>query len=277
MTPGPSDPYVLDELKVDGARLQLLAYEREGVVWIGLSSPGGGGAVGLHTGSRARDVETTASIGPDWSVAWGGISPRVARAEIRNDDGESFPVRILALPAELHSKDRAVWGLAERCEDVCDIMGYDDRGELLGPRDDFPIAPRTHITEGEDPIGGDWRLIIARSRLGTSLELRHAWGGGPVPLHAPGEGFGEVSVGRGWNDLARGHSVLGLVSDRAARVVVQTAAQDDVEAVVLAVLDVGAAAMKAFVAFTPYDEAPRSISALDQDGAVVAMHDLPPS
>jgi hypothetical protein len=83
-------------------------------------------------------------------------------------------------------------------------------------------------------------------------------------------------VGRGWNNLARGHSVLGIVSDRAARVVVRTAAQDDLEAVVLAVPDVGSA-MKAFVAFTPYDEAPRSISALDQDEAIVAMHDLPPS
>jgi hypothetical protein len=109
-----------------------------------------------------------------------------------------------------------------------------------------------------------------------SLELRHAWGGEPVPPHAPGQGFGEVSVGRGWNNLARGHSVLGIVSDRAARVVVRTAAQDDLEAVVLAVPDVGSA-MKAFVAFTPYDEAPRSISALDQDEAIVAMHDLPPS
>ncbi len=84
-------------------------------------------------------------------------------------------------------------------------------------------------------------------------------------------------MGRGWNDLARGHSVLGIVSDRAARVVVHTAAQDDVEAVVLAVPHVGAAAIKAFVAFTPYDEAPRSISALDEDGAVVAMHDLRPA
>jgi hypothetical protein len=276
MTPGPSDRYVLGELKVDGARLQLLAYEREGVVWIGLSSPSGGGGVGLHTGSRARDVETTASIGPDWSVAWGGISPRVARAEIRNDDGEVFPVRILALPAELSRDDRAIWGLAERCDQVCDIIGYDGRGELLRPGDDLPVAPRTHIAEGEDPIGGHWRLTIARSRLGTSLELRHAWGGEPVPLHAPGQGFGEVSVGRGWNDLARGHSVLGIVSDRAARVVVRTAARDDLEAVVLAVPDVGSA-MKAFVAFTAYNEAPRSISALDQDEAIVAMHDLPPS
>jgi hypothetical protein len=85
-----------------------------------------------------------------------------------------------------------------------------------------------------------------------------------------------VSVGRGWNNLARGHSVLGIVSDRAARVVVRTAAQDDLEAVVLAVPDVGSA-MKAFVAFTAYNEAPRSISALDQDEAIVAMHDLPPS
>jgi hypothetical protein len=274
MTPS-SDRYVLDELKIEGTRLQLLAYERERVVWIGLSSPSGGGAIGLHTGSGARDVETTASIGPDWSVAWGGISPRVARAEIRNDDGEAFPVRILALPAELSRDDRAVWGLAERCNQVCDIIGYDDRGELLGRGDDFPVAPRTHIAEGEDPIGGHWRLIIARSRLGTSLEVRHAWGGEPVQLHAPGGGFGEVSVGRGWNDLARGHSVLGIVSDRAARVVVRTAAQD-LEAVVLAVPDVGAAAMKAFVAFTAYDEAPRSISALDPDGALVTIQELPP-
>ncbi len=274
MTLGPSDPYVLDELKVDGARLQLLAYEREGVVWIGLSSPGGGGAVGLHTGSRARDVETTASIGPDWSVAWGGISPRVARAEIRNDDGEVFPVRILALPAELSRGDRAVWGLAERCDQVCDVIGYDDRGELLGPGDDFPVAPRTDVAEGDDPIGGHWGLIVARSRLGTALELRHAWGGGPVALHPPREGFGDLSVGRGWNDLARGHSVLGTVSDRAARVVVHTAMGSTLEAVVMRVPE-QEGPVKAFVAFTPYDEAPRLIVALDEDDHEVATRDLP--
>ncbi len=133
MTPGPSNRCVRDELKVDGARLRLLANERDGVMWIGPSSPSGGRAIGLHTGSR-HDVEATASIGPDWSVAWGGITPRIARAEIRNDGGQPFPVRILALPAELGSEDRAVWGLAERCDNVCDIIGYDDRAEPLDPR-----------------------------------------------------------------------------------------------------------------------------------------------
>ncbi len=63
MTPNPSDRYVIDELTVDGAQVELLAYERDGVVWIGVSLPGGGGTVGLHTGSRSHDVEATASIG----------------------------------------------------------------------------------------------------------------------------------------------------------------------------------------------------------------------
>lgn len=172
MTPS-SDRYVPDELKIEGTRLQLLAYERERVVWIGLSSPSGGGAIGLHTGSGARDVETTASIGPDWSVAWGSISPRVARAEIRNDDGEAFPVRILALPAELSRDDRAVllnssrreslrpsgyracraWMLENRCG-----AGYEGTRLLRGRKPDSSGAYETSARGPGTRAGGPQAL-----------------------------------------------------------------------------------------------------------------------
>ncbi len=145
---------------------------------------------------------------------------------------------------------------------MCDIIGYDDRGKLLGPLEDFRVAPRTHVTEARTRSAGIGECSSpVRGRDGAGASARV--GREPVTLHPPGEGFGDLSVGRGWNDLARGHSVLGTVSDRAARAGVHTATGIVLEAVVVRVPE-REGAMKAFVAFTPYDEAPWSIVALDE-------------
>jgi hypothetical protein len=49
-----------------------------------------------------------------WAVAFGGVPPGAVRAEIRIDDGEVFPAKILSLSAELATEDRAAWGLIDR-------------------------------------------------------------------------------------------------------------------------------------------------------------------
>ncbi len=126
------------------------------------------------------------------------------------------------------------------------------------------------------PIGAHWRLIIARWRLGTALEPPHALGGESVPLQAPGGGFGEVV---GWARLERPRAgSLGARHRVGSRREGGCPHGDSGRrrGGVDGCARCRAAPMKAVVVFTAYEEAPRSISALDEDGAVVAVRDLPP-
>jgi hypothetical protein len=147
-------------------------------VWVGLSrEPGDRDLVRNAHGVPRPRRRRGSWFGGGWALGWGAVSPRVARVEVRNDDAEVFPARIVPLPPDLASSDRAAWGLAERGENECVLVGYAEDGEPL-PVNDYPVAPRTQLAEGDDPIGGPWRLWIAHRGYGTLLELWNRWHGG---------------------------------------------------------------------------------------------------
>ncbi len=75
------------------------------------------------------------------AVGWGAVAPGIVRAELRNDDGESFPARIVDIPPELEREYRAVWGMAVDCHDACDLIGFDERGRVFDQMDPRVIGP----------------------------------------------------------------------------------------------------------------------------------------
>ena len=138
-----SDRYVLDEMESPDGRLELIAYRDRGTVWVGVSGSEGGliGAIGLRTGSHETQVSGSASIERTWALGWGVVAPRILRAELRNDEGETFPAKIVPLPSDLEREYRAVWGIAKRCRTTCDLIGYDERGMLFDQQDPRPLGP----------------------------------------------------------------------------------------------------------------------------------------
>src|SRR2546425_13104547 len=98
-----ADRHVVDEMNTPGGRLLLVAYRRQGTVWIGVDRDDGGsiGAIGLRTGSIETQVAGSSSITNDLAIGWGVVAPSIVRAEFRNDEGEAFPVTIGPLPTDL--------------------------------------------------------------------------------------------------------------------------------------------------------------------------------
>lgn len=136
------DVALLDEMLTPDGAVELVAYKARSNVWIGIRPKGwrsvGGSraemAIGLHTGSDEHYVESTASVEPAWGVAFGAVAPEVERVAVRNEQREVFPARIIPLPASFGEEFRAAWGIAERSERVCELIGYDGRGRVIAPR-----------------------------------------------------------------------------------------------------------------------------------------------
>ncbi len=148
------DGVVLDEAASPGGVLELVAYKDKGTVWVGVRPKDGSlkmamavGAIGLHSGSKERYLEVTASIHGTWGVAFGAISPEIERVEVRNERGESFPGRIVPLPGSFEEEYRAAWGIAAECRRECRLVGYDHQGRLI----DVPmIRPRRRDLSAEE-------------------------------------------------------------------------------------------------------------------------------
>ncbi len=107
-----------------------------------------------------------------WAVAFGGVPPGAVRAEVRNDDGDIFPAKILPLPAELATDDRAAWGLIDRWQYECPLVCFDEENRHLTTIGDFAVRPRTSIGEGDDPIGGHWRHVDLASPVRTDAQCQ---------------------------------------------------------------------------------------------------------
>jgi len=101
------------------------------------------GAIGLRTGSIETQVAGSSSITNDRAIGWGVVAPSIVRAEFRNDEGEAFPVTIIPLPTDLEPEYRAVWGRVERCNQTCELIGYDERGMIFDDSNPIPrrLAP----------------------------------------------------------------------------------------------------------------------------------------
>jgi hypothetical protein len=137
------DRYVLDEMESPEGRVALVATANQGAVWVGVDRVDGGplGAIELRSASIETQVIVTARIHPTWALAWGAVAPGIVRAEVRNEEGETFPARIVPLPAEIEREYRAAWGIADRCRDDCELIGYDEDGMVFDQMDPRPFGP----------------------------------------------------------------------------------------------------------------------------------------
>lgn len=137
------DLIALDAMDTPDGVLELVTYRDRDATWVGIAKKDKGlvGAIGLHTGSRDSVVETTASIDRGWGVAFGAVAPGIVRAEVRNDDDEAFAARIVALPEGFDPDYRAVWGLADRCRERCDLIAFDAEGRPYDQIDPRVLGP----------------------------------------------------------------------------------------------------------------------------------------
>jgi hypothetical protein len=133
------DKVILDEMDSPWGRLQLVAHREEetGIAWIGVTSGPGPpiSALRLRTGSWDRYVIETSIHDEEWAVVFGAVAPEIVRAEIANDEGQTFPARIIELPPAVEQEYRAVWGLGERCTEECHLIVYDRGGAPFGESD----------------------------------------------------------------------------------------------------------------------------------------------
>jgi hypothetical protein len=137
------DRHVLDEMDSPMGRVALVAYGDGGSVWVGIDRVDGEplGAIELRSGSTEGQMTGTATVYPTWALAWGAVAPGIVRAGVRNEEGETFPARIVPLPAELEREYRAVWGIAEPCRSRPKLVGYDEDGMLFDEDDPRPFGP----------------------------------------------------------------------------------------------------------------------------------------
>jgi hypothetical protein len=128
------DGVVLDEADSPDGALELVAYQAKGTVWIGVRPKGSPlrSGLGLHTGSNKEHyLEVTAESHGTWGVAFGAVSPEIERVEVRTEQAEPFPGRIVPLPATFEEEYRAAWGIATEYREDFALIGYDFRGRLI--------------------------------------------------------------------------------------------------------------------------------------------------
>ncbi len=269
-----SGRFVLDEMGSPDGPIRLLAFRKGGPVRIGVANGSGDLLADVGVRGGPIDYEPYAWRARGWAVAFGGVPPGTVRAEVRNDDGEVFPARITSMPAQLATEDRAAWGRIDRWEDECPLVCFDEAGRHLTTIGEFAVGPRTFIGEGDDPIGGHWRLWISHLQFGPMLNVRGAWGrSGCGIAQLPAFGFGIVSRGHQAVPEPQRWSTDGLVSSRAERVDVTTPVGVR-PAIVLPVPSHEFGPCKAYVAFLDGEEIPLSLTAFDEDGEAFATFDF---
>ena len=123
-----------------GGRLQLIAFRDSDAIQIGVVDGTGHLFADMPVHGTSIPYEPYAWRDRGWAVAFGGVPPGAVRAEVRNDDGEVFPAKILPLPAELATEDRAAWGLIDRWQDECLLVCFDEAGKHLTTIGEFAVA-----------------------------------------------------------------------------------------------------------------------------------------
>jgi hypothetical protein len=136
--------YVLDRIETPDGAIELVAYREGDDFWVGLARAEGErlGATAPRSGSVASRVTGAVKWFGSWGLGWGVVGPRIVRAEWRNDSGESFPAKIVPLPADLDPEYRAVWGMIGALPmESCDLVGHDDRGLTYDESDPLTSGP----------------------------------------------------------------------------------------------------------------------------------------
>jgi hypothetical protein len=158
--------HVLDRLAVPVGLFELVTHRRHGATWIGVRGEDGKviASFAPGAGSVEKQVTCTAIIADTWAVSFGAVAHGIVRAEILNDAGEAFPARILALPEGLNPDDRyrAVWGIGERCQERCEVVGYDKNGDLFDQTDPEVVGP---------PPSEHERFVAMRERADSSMRF----------------------------------------------------------------------------------------------------------
>ena len=211
---------VLDELEIDDGSVRLVAWrDSEDILWIGISGPRPfTGAIGCHTGSSDDAVEFTSCSSPTAAVVWGYVDSVVARCEIRSQNGEVLPARIVPVPPVLSSVDRAVWGAVPEATHgtwAPSIVGYGVDGTVLGHAS-FATGPIDTVATGEHPDLGPWSVKVVPLNSGLILEVNlEREGGGGSSLHAlEGQDLGGLM--QGWG--GESNHIAGMASTRVERV-----------------------------------------------------------
>jgi hypothetical protein len=268
----PSGRYVLDRMVGPTGTLRFVAFQRAGSILVGVTRDDGELLSDTPQRAPSMDHMPFAWRESGWAVAFGTVPPDAVHAEVRNDDGDVFPATIVDLPPELGTDARAAWGSLDRYEDDCLLVSFDAAGRRLTTIGEYAVGPRTAIGEGDDPVGGHWKMWMAHLDLGPMLELRSALGGSGSGIgRLPGHGFGSGGVGRDSLPDPK-WEVSGLVTSLAERVEVTTT-EGSREAVLLTVPSREFGPCKAYVAFGRGGEQPRSSTAFDADGEVLATFD----
>lgn len=156
---------MVDELESPIGLLQLVAYEADGHLWVGVTRgsdaaasasakrpPGLMSSMALRSGSRTPNVVGVVRPKGTWTLFWGIVGPNIVRAELRTEEGEAFPAKIVPLPSALEPEYRAAWGLVERNLEQCELVGYDAAGALFGESD--PLQSRAEEPKDTDRLGG---------------------------------------------------------------------------------------------------------------------------
>src|SRR5437870_6695956 len=136
-----SDEIIVDEMQSPEGALRLVAYEQDGLLWIGVRSGLStlGGALALHSGSDDHYVEAAGEGRGTWALVWGAVAPEIERVAVQDAQGQAVPATIIPLPDAFGESFRAAWGLAEPDTGSASLVGYDRRGRLV---DANAIRPR---------------------------------------------------------------------------------------------------------------------------------------
>ena len=134
---GQSRRHVLAESTSPIGVLQLVAYRRDGVTWVGIARRDAGErpeeglieAVGLRTGSHENRINASVSSLEGFSYVAGAVTPEIVRAEIHDGDGRVFPATIVDIPEEIEVEYRAVWAILDEIHHDSRVVGYGARGQ----------------------------------------------------------------------------------------------------------------------------------------------------
>jgi hypothetical protein len=167
---------VLDAWQVGGDELQLRWATRASSLQLIVRTPRLESGVSISV-SQPKALDATSLINPTYAVAWGVVSREVRTAEVRNDDGEAFPARIMSVPGL--DALRAAWGIAYGCEWECELVGYSSDGKTSWPHS-FPVARRAYLEQDDDSWA--WKLWVSVRSDGDQLEYDRQGHRGSLPL-----------------------------------------------------------------------------------------------
>ncbi len=82
--------HLLDQIDGPDGILRLVAFEEGGTIRVGVADARGELLASIGSRGPSMDYEPFAWRARGWAVAFGGVPPDAASAEVRNEDGDIF-------------------------------------------------------------------------------------------------------------------------------------------------------------------------------------------